>query len=68
MIVRDEDKKFISQVYYYSFVGLMLDWIKNDMKDNSEELVGRFALVIQDSISGALERFRVDKNTSKETE
>lgn len=32
MSVRDEDKAFIATVYKYAFVGLMLDWIKNDMK------------------------------------
>ena len=33
MSVRDEDKAFIATVYKYAFVGLMLDWIKNDMKE-----------------------------------
>lgn len=28
--VRDEDKQFIAQVYSYMFIGLMLDWIKDD--------------------------------------
>ena len=32
MTVREEDKLFIAQVYSYSFVGLMLDWIKDDMQ------------------------------------
>ena len=32
MNVRDEDKKFIADFYKYAFVGLMLDWVKHDMK------------------------------------
>ena len=32
MSVREEDMDFIATVYQYAFVGLMLDWIKNDMK------------------------------------
>ena len=32
MSVREEDKAFIATVYKYAFVGLMLDWIKGDMK------------------------------------
>ena len=32
MSVREEDQDFIATVYKYAFVGLMLDWIKNDMK------------------------------------
>ena len=35
MTVRDEDKQFIAQVYSYVFIGLMLDWIKDDMQRGS---------------------------------
>jgi len=34
MNVRDEDKKFLANFYKYAFVGLVLDWIKHDMKDD----------------------------------
>ena len=64
MVVRAEDKAFIAQVYSYAFVGLMLDWIKDEMKQDPETLVNRFALVIQDDVSCALNRFRVDKPLS----
>ena len=53
-----------AQVYSYAFVGLMLDWIKDEMKQDPETLVNRFALVIQDDVSCALNRFRVDKPLS----
>lgn len=59
MVVRDEDKAFIARVYSYAFVGLMLDWIKDDMRADPEKLVEKFALVIHDNVSGALNRFRV---------
>lgn len=65
MVVREEDKAFIAKVFSYAFVGLMLDWIKEDMKEEPEQLVSRFALVIQDTFSNALERFRIDKSLSK---
>ena len=61
MTVREEDKEFISRVYSYAFVGLMLDWIKDDIREDPEALVGKLALVIQDSFSSALERFRIDQ-------
>lgn len=61
MTVREEDKQFIAQVYSYSFVGLMLDWVKDDMRAEPELLVNKLALVIQGSISAALERFRTDR-------
>ena len=59
MVVREEDKAFIARVYSYAFVGLLLDWIKDDMRAAPEPLVERFALVIQDDLVGALNRFRV---------
>lgn len=55
--VRDEDKQFIAQVYSYVFVGLMLDWIKADMKEEPRELVERLSVLIKGSIKEALLRF-----------
>ena len=61
MVVREEDKEFIAQVYSYCFIGIMIDWIKDGMKQDPETLVERFTLVIQDDIRMALNRFRKDK-------
>ena len=61
MTVREEDKLFIAQVYSYSFVGLMLDWIKDGMQAEPELLVNKLALVLQGNIAQALERFRTDQ-------
>lgn len=57
--VREEDREFIAQVYSYIFVGLMLDWIKDDMKGNPEDIVERLAVLIKGSIPKALSRFKV---------
>ena len=59
MTVRDEDKSFIAQVYSYVFVGLMLDWIRDDMREDPEALVGRLTLVLKGAVSQALGRFRM---------
>ena len=59
MTVRDEDKSFIAQVYSYVFVGLMLDWVRDDMREDPEALVGRLALVLKGTVSQALGRFRM---------
>ena len=61
MSVREEDQDFIATVYKYAFVGLMLDWIKNDMKADSALLVDRLAAVIHGNVAAALERMRIDK-------
>lgn len=60
MTVREADQQFIAQVYSYAFVGIMLDWIRDDMRADPEELVNRLAMVIRGGITQALERFRTD--------
>ena len=41
------------------FIGLTLDWIKNDMKEPPEELVDRLGKVVQNSFSDAIKRFQL---------
>ena len=57
--VREEDKAFISRVYSYIFVGLMMDWIKEDMREDPQQIVSRLSKLIQGSISEALSRFKL---------
>ena len=57
MTVRDEDKRFIAQVYSYIFIGLMLDWIRDDMREDPQLIVERLAKLIKGSMSAALSRF-----------
>lgn len=64
MTVREADQQFIAQVYSYAFVGIVLDWIRDDMRADPEELVNRLAMVIHGGITQALERFRTDRHDS----
>ena len=59
MKVRDEDKQFIAKVYAYIFIGVMLDWIKNDMRENPQEIVSRLGKLLQGSVTAAISRFRL---------
>ena len=58
MKVRDEDKQFIAQIYSYIFIGLMLDWIKDDMREDPRQIVDRLARLIKGSVSAAISRFQ----------
>lgn len=60
--VRDEDKKFIADFYKFAFVGLMLDWIRNGMKEEPEKIIERLSVLIHGDILKALEKFRTDKH------
>lgn len=59
MKVRDEDKQFIAQIYSYIFIGLMLDWIKDDMREDPQQIVDRLAKLIKGSMSEGLSRFKL---------
>ena len=60
MQVREEDKKFIADFYKFAFVGLMLDWIKNGMRQEPRQIVGRLSTLIHGDIGRALNRDRTD--------
>jgi len=64
MAVKDEDKRFIADFYKYAFVGLMLDWIKNDMKEDPQVLIHRLQCLVHGNIISALNNYRTDKPLS----
>ena len=61
MQVREEDKAFIADFYKYAFVGLMLDWIRKGMKEEPHRIIEDLSLLVQGSVSSALERYRTDR-------
>lgn len=58
--VRDEDKKFIADFYKYAFVGLMLDWIRGDMKEDPQIIIDRLSSLMHGNIARALNACRFD--------
>ena len=59
MAVRDEDKQFIAQIYSYILIGVMLDWIKDDMREEPSLLVERLTRLMTGSMAAALSRFKL---------
>lgn len=64
MNVREEDKQFIANFYKYAFVGLMLDWIKDGMKEDPQLIIDRLGLLIHGNVTHALNAYRTDKISS----
>ncbi len=60
MSILKEDKYFIANFYKYAFVGLMLEWIKDGMKQDPKLIVDKLSLTIQGNIKDALNRLRID--------
>lgn len=57
MDVSEEDKEFIADFYKYSFVGIMLDWIKQGMNEDYHRIAEKMSITMQGNVSHALENF-----------
>lgn len=56
--VSEGDKRFIASFYEYAFIGIMLEWIGNGMKEDPGAIVARTSGVVHGNILRALEAFR----------
>lgn len=54
MPVSEADKRFIANFYEYAFIGVMLEWIDNNMREEPSVLVERTSRVVYGSILRAL--------------
>lgn len=66
MQVRQEDKRFIADFYKFAFVGLMLDWIKNGMKEDPQRIIDRLSTLIHGDVTRALNKYRTDQTHQTE--
>ena len=57
MNVREDDKEFLANLYKYSFVGLTLEWINNDMRQDPELIIRKLDKAIKGNIKAALKRY-----------
>ena len=60
MNVSADDKKFIADFYKYAYVGLMLDWIRGDMRENPQIILDRLSRLMRGNIAKALEAYKAD--------
>lgn len=63
--ITEEDKKFIADFYKYGFVGIMLEWIREGMKENIEDLVRMMDLTLRDTVTTSIHNFQ--KNNIEKT-
>ncbi len=51
--LKEEDKKFITNFYKYSFTSIVLNWIENGMQENPELIVTKVSRLITGTIDHA---------------
>lgn len=61
MIVEYEKKKFIADFYKYAFVGIILNWIENGMKEEPMKIVNYLDITLSGNIINALNNYHLDK-------
>ncbi|MDD7384667.1 MAG: TetR/AcrR family transcriptional regulator C-terminal domain-containing protein [Actinomycetaceae bacterium] len=58
MDVSDADKQFIADFYKFSFVGLMLEWVRQGMQQDPKQIVMRLSMLIDGDIDRMLMKVR----------
>lgn len=61
MTVNEADRQFIAEFYEHAFLGVMLEWIGGNMKEDPAAIVERTSMVLHGNIVRALNAFRTDK-------
>lgn len=64
MNITVSEQSFIADFYKYSFVGVMLDWIKKGMKENYHEIVNDICITMSGNIKNSLQNFADSKKNS----
>lgn len=55
--ISESEKKFIADLYKYSFVGIMLDWIKQGMKEDYQEIAEKICITLKGNITNSIHNF-----------
>ena len=58
--VSEEQKRFIGDFYKYSFVGVMLDWIKRGMKESPREMAELISVTMHGNIGNSLRNMEIN--------
>ncbi len=56
--ISEKDRKFISSVYAYAFVGIAVDWISDGMEESADEMVDRVYKIIMSNFDRTIAAFR----------
>lgn len=65
MIIEEKEKEFIAHFYKHAFVGLMLDWIEDDMKEDPQKVIDHLSKLMQGNVLRALQAYGTENVTSE---
>lgn len=61
MTVNEQDKNFIADFYEYAFIGMVLNWINDNMREDPALIVERTSKLIHGNVIWGLNAFRTDR-------
>ena len=56
-LLTNEQKNFIADFYKYSFVGIMLDWIRQGMKSDYTDIWKNMCITLHGNITNSIQNF-----------
>ena len=62
MNITASEQSFIADFYKYSFVGVMLDWIKRGMKEAPEEIANMVCVTMHGNVGNSLRNMEKEGN------
>ncbi|MCX7772197.1 MAG: dihydroxyacetone kinase transcriptional activator DhaS [Clostridia bacterium] len=64
MKVLEEDKKFIANFYTLAFIGLVIQWMHDGMKEEPERIIEKLSELVEGNFIKALQRYEKKQNTT----
>lgn len=55
--ISEEEKRFIADFYKYGFVGVMLDWIRQGMKEDYHEIAEKMSITLKGNVANSIRNF-----------
>ena len=65
MNIEQDEMEFIANFYKHAFVGLMLDWIGNDMREDPVEVIDHLSKLMQGNFTRALHAYSTESGASE---
>lgn len=55
--ITEAEMAFIADFYKYGFVGIMLDWIRDGMKEDYGDITGKLSITLKGNIANSIQNF-----------
>ena len=55
--LNQKDKEFIASFYKYAFLGIVLNWIDNNMQEDPKDIIDKLSILLEGNWSNEIKRF-----------